>query len=227
MTDWPSAESRRRSPRVPGRRPTSHPGRRATDRLRPTVRPCRSAVRRPRATARRRRSRSVRARTASNRRGSGSHGSPSEPAGPARPAGHAPPTPPAASAGHARITPHQVFPGLLHAAPGLGAAARGDGPGPERLGTRRSRRTPSGLSAVTRFMARDAEATQRPPRRAPRTTDASDHDPGDRFRLLHGCDEVQAPEALRRLDVREATVSPAGGRDVLVGTPSPPRGIRP
>ncbi|MFF9912669.1 hypothetical protein [Streptomyces sp. NPDC013457] len=52
----------------------------------------------------------------------------------------------------------------------------------------------------------------------------------DRFRLpphRHRCDEVRAPEALRGLDVRETTVLPAGGRDVLVGTPSPPWGTRP
>ncbi|MFC8275626.1 glycosyltransferase family 4 protein [Streptomyces sp. NPDC057271] len=92
---------------------------------------------------------------------------------------------------------------------------------------RRSRRTSSDLSVVTRFTARDAEATVRALRRALRQTDAWDRD-GDSFRLLlHGCDEVQALEALRRLDVREATVSLAGGQDVLVGTPSPPRGIRP
>ncbi|MFF5938882.1 hypothetical protein [Streptomyces sp. NPDC012508] len=227
MTDWPSAESRRRSPCVPARRPASHPGRRATDRLRVTVRTCRSAVRRPRTTARRRRSRTVRARAASNRRGSGSHGSPSEPAGHSRAAGHAPPTTPAAPAVHARIAPHRALSGLPREAPGPRVAALGDGPGPERPGTRRSRRTASGLSVVTRRMAPGAEATERPPRRAPRTTDASGRDPGDGFRLLHGCDEVQTPEALRRLDVREATVSPAGGRGVLVGTPSPPRGIRP
>ncbi|MFD7321596.1 hypothetical protein ACFV9D_11015 [Streptomyces sp. NPDC059875] len=75
VTDWPTAESRRRRPCVPSRRPTSHPARRATDRLSPAVRTCRSAVRRPRAAARRRRSRTVRARAADNRRDGGSDGS--------------------------------------------------------------------------------------------------------------------------------------------------------
>ncbi|MFG2769954.1 hypothetical protein [Streptomyces sp. NPDC048350] len=228
VTDWPSAESRRRRPRVPAHRPASHPGRRATDRLRATVRTCRSAVRRPRTTARRRRSRTVRARAASNRRGSGSsHGSPSESAGHSGAAGHAPPTTPAASAGHARIAPHRALSGLPRESAGPRVAALGDGPGPERPGTRRSRRTASGLSVDTRRMTPGPEATERPPRRGPRTTYASGRDPGDGFRLLHGCDEVQTPEALRRLDVREATVSLAGGRGVLVGTPSPPREIRP
>ncbi|MGW6566760.1 hypothetical protein [Streptomyces sp. NPDC054975] len=51
------------------------------------------------------------------------------------------------------------------------------------------------------------------------------HD-GDRFRLPpHGCDKVRAPEAPTGLDVREATVLLAGGRDVLAGTPSPPQGV--
>ncbi|MFG2640441.1 glycosyltransferase family 4 protein [Streptomyces sp. NPDC048370] len=90
---------------------------------------------------------------------------------------------------------------------------------------RRSRRTASDLSVVMRFTARDAEETERALRRTLRGTDVWTRD-GDGFRLLlHGCDEVRALEALRRLDVREATVTLAGGRDVLVGTASPPRGI--
>ncbi|MCT4354024.1 glycosyltransferase family 4 protein [Streptomyces sp. Je 1-79] len=90
---------------------------------------------------------------------------------------------------------------------------------------RRSRRGASDLAVVTRFTAPDAEATERALRGALRQTDVWNRD-GDSFRLLlHGCDEVQALEALRRLDVREATVTLAGGRDVLVGTPSPPQGM--
>ncbi|MFD0146476.1 hypothetical protein ACFVGW_29175 [Streptomyces sp. NPDC127129] len=171
VTDWPSAESRRRSPCVPARRPAPHPGRRATDRLLPAVRTRRCAVRRPRTAARRRRSRAVRARAAHARRGGGSPGSPSEPAG------HGGPVRPEACT-------NSAFDALSDA-----------------------RERAAGRTEVT---GRDLDE--------------------DRFRPLprrHRCDEVRAPEALRRLDVREATVLPAGGRDVLVGTPSPPWGIRP
>ncbi|MEU6881601.1 glycosyltransferase family 4 protein [Streptomyces sp. NPDC046712] len=92
---------------------------------------------------------------------------------------------------------------------------------------RRSRRTSSDLSVVTRFTAKDADATERALRRMLRETDDWSRD-GDTFRLLlHGCDEVEALEALRRLDVREATLTLAAGRDVLVGAVGPDEGMRP
>ncbi|MFI8520701.1 glycosyltransferase family 4 protein [Streptomyces sp. NPDC085481] len=82
---------------------------------------------------------------------------------------------------------------------------------------RRSRRRANDLAVVGRFTARDADATERAARDALRRTDAW-HREGDSFQvLLHGCDEVQALEALARLGVRDAHVALAGGRDVLVG----------
>ncbi|MFG3346138.1 glycosyltransferase family 4 protein [Streptomyces sp. NPDC048018] len=82
---------------------------------------------------------------------------------------------------------------------------------------RRSRRGANDLAVVTRFTARDAAATERAVREALRRTDAW-HREGDAFQvLLHGCDEVQALNALARLGVDDATVSLAGARDVLVG----------
>ncbi|MEU9859994.1 glycosyltransferase family 4 protein [Streptomyces sp. NPDC047971] len=92
---------------------------------------------------------------------------------------------------------------------------------------RRSRRGSSDLSVVTRFTADDGDATERAVRRTLRETDDWNRD-GDTFRLLlHGCDEVQALEALRRLDVREATLTLAAGRDVLVGAAAPMDGFAP
>ncbi|MGW2014826.1 hypothetical protein [Streptomyces sp. NPDC001927] len=75
MTDWPTAEARRRPARVSSHRPTAHPARRASDRLFSVVRHCRTAPRVPRPAARRRRSRTVRARAAHKRRSGGSQGS--------------------------------------------------------------------------------------------------------------------------------------------------------
>ncbi|MEU8530702.1 glycosyltransferase family 4 protein [Streptomyces sp. NPDC048629] len=83
---------------------------------------------------------------------------------------------------------------------------------------RRSRRSPSDLTVLTRFTVRDADSTERMVRRSLRQTDAWSRQ-GNSFRLLlHGCDELRALRALRRLDVHDATVALASGRDVLVGT---------
>ncbi|MFG2334395.1 glycosyltransferase family 4 protein [Streptomyces sp. NPDC048604] len=83
---------------------------------------------------------------------------------------------------------------------------------------RRSRRNPSDLTVLSRFTVRDADSTERAVRRSLRQTDAWSRQ-GNTFRLLlHGCDELRALNALRRLDVHDATVTLASGRDVLVGT---------
>ncbi|MCX5388916.1 glycosyltransferase family 4 protein [Streptomyces sp. NBC_00094] len=83
---------------------------------------------------------------------------------------------------------------------------------------RRSRRSVNDLSVVTRFSSPDPDATERAVRNSLRQTDAWSRD-GNVFRvLLHGCDEVRALGALRRLDVAEADVTLASGHDVLVGS---------
>ncbi|MEU4280059.1 glycosyltransferase family 4 protein [Streptomyces tanashiensis] len=86
---------------------------------------------------------------------------------------------------------------------------------------RRSRRSASDLSVLTRFSSADPDATERAVRSSLRQTDAWKRD-GDAFRLLlHGCDEVRALSALQRLDVAEADISLANGHDVLLGTAEP------
>ncbi|MET9541737.1 glycosyltransferase family 4 protein [Streptomyces sp. NPDC006553] len=86
---------------------------------------------------------------------------------------------------------------------------------------RHSRRSVSDLSVITRFTSPDPETTERAVRRALRQTDAWQRN-GDAFRLLlHGCDEVRALNALRRLDVAEADVVLANGHDVLLGAAEP------
>ncbi|MFI9209391.1 glycosyltransferase family 4 protein [Streptomyces sp. NPDC053253] len=81
----------------------------------------------------------------------------------------------------------------------------------------RSRRSASDLSVVTRFSSPDPAATERAVRNSLRQTDAWSRD-GNVFRvLLHGCDEVRALGALRRLAVADADIALANGHDVLVG----------
>ncbi|ALO06544.1 Putative secreted protein [Streptomyces venezuelae] len=79
VTDWPLSEARRRRVCRTRPRPTEHPARRTSDRLRaaapaPVTRACR-----PRGAARRRRARTVRAH-APRRAGSGAAGSDGPPA---------------------------------------------------------------------------------------------------------------------------------------------------
>ncbi|QES04510.1 glycosyltransferase family 1 protein [Streptomyces venezuelae] len=82
---------------------------------------------------------------------------------------------------------------------------------------RRSRRSASDLSVITRFTAADPDSTERAVRTALRQTDAWQRD-GDSFRvLLHGCDEVRALSALRRIAVADADIVLASGHDVLLG----------
>ncbi|MFE6856239.1 glycosyltransferase, partial [Streptomyces sp. NPDC057674] len=89
---------------------------------------------------------------------------------------------------------------------------------------RRSRRSTSDLSVITRFTSPDPESTERAVRRALRQTDAWQRK-GDAFRLLlHGCDEMRALSALRRLDVAEADIALANGHDVLLGAAEPGEG---
>ncbi|MER5963622.1 glycosyltransferase family 4 protein [Streptomyces sp. NPDC002057] len=92
---------------------------------------------------------------------------------------------------------------------------------------RRSRRSASDLSVVTRFTSPDPDTTERAVRNSLRQTDIW-HRSGDAFRLLlHGCDEVRALSALRRLDVAEADIVLARGHDVLLGTAEPGDGSAP
>ncbi|MFE0698879.1 glycosyltransferase family 4 protein [Streptomyces sp. NPDC058872] len=89
---------------------------------------------------------------------------------------------------------------------------------------RRSRRSASDLSVITRFSSDDPDTTERAVRRSLRQTDAWRRE-GDAFRLLlHGCDEVRALNALHRLDVAEADVALADGHDVLLGATDPDDG---
>ncbi|MFC4472671.1 glycosyltransferase family 4 protein [Streptomyces xiangluensis] len=85
---------------------------------------------------------------------------------------------------------------------------------------RRSRRRTSDLTVVTRFQVSDADAMERTIRRHLRGTDDW-HRRGDTFRLLlHGCDEVRALDALRRLGVPATKVAVAGlasRQDILIG----------
>ncbi|MFF9852533.1 glycosyltransferase family 4 protein [Streptomyces litmocidini] len=86
---------------------------------------------------------------------------------------------------------------------------------------RRSRRSASDLSVLTRFTSADPDTTERALRDSLRQTDVWSR-AGDTFRLLlHGCDEVRALSTLDRLDVDEADVSLANGHDVLLGTTEP------
>ena len=83
---------------------------------------------------------------------------------------------------------------------------------------RRSRRRPSDLSVIGSFQVTDANAMEQVLRNALRLTDAWNRC-GDTFRvLLHGCDEVRAARALRRLGVRPSELTLASRQDVLVGT---------
>ncbi|WP_329287052.1 glycosyltransferase family 4 protein [Streptomyces sp. NBC_00691] len=92
---------------------------------------------------------------------------------------------------------------------------------------RRSRRSASDLSVLTRFTSADPESTERAVRNSLRQTDAW-HREGDAFRLLlHGCDEVRALNALSRLDVSEADIALANGHVVLLGTAEPGDGPAP
>ncbi|WP_149182502.1 glycosyltransferase family 4 protein [Streptomyces sp. TRM49041] len=84
---------------------------------------------------------------------------------------------------------------------------------------RRSRRRPSDLTVVTRFRAADADILVHALTSSLRQTDGWTRH-GDDFRLLlHGCDEVRALGALRRLGVRadQAEVGLATGQDELLG----------
>ncbi|MFD4371292.1 glycosyltransferase family 4 protein [Streptomyces sp. NPDC058486] len=83
---------------------------------------------------------------------------------------------------------------------------------------RRSRRRPNDLTAAGRFRAADGDAMERSIARVLRQTDDYARQ-GDDFRLLlHGCDEVRALRALRRLGVLDGSVTLASRRDVLVGS---------
>ncbi|WP_275892748.1 glycosyltransferase family 4 protein [Streptomyces actuosus] len=89
---------------------------------------------------------------------------------------------------------------------------------------RHSRRRPSDLSVIGTFLVADGNAMERFLRNALRLTDAWDRQ-GNTFRvLLHGCDEVRAVRALRRLGVDPGELSElslASRQDVLVGTAVP------
>ncbi|MET7619741.1 glycosyltransferase family 4 protein [Streptomyces sp. NPDC005408] len=81
---------------------------------------------------------------------------------------------------------------------------------------RRSRRRPSDLTVVTRFRAADGDAMEHAISRSLRQTDAWSRQ-GNAFRLLlHGCDEVRALSALRRLGVRGPALTLASRQDILV-----------
>ncbi|KAB1990632.1 glycosyltransferase family 4 protein [Streptomyces triticiradicis] len=83
---------------------------------------------------------------------------------------------------------------------------------------RHSRRRPSDLSVISSFRVTDANAMEQVLRHALRLTDAWNRC-GDTFRvLLHGCDEVRAAGALRRLGVRPSELTLASRQDILVGT---------
>lgn len=87
---------------------------------------------------------------------------------------------------------------------------------------RRSRRRPNDLTAAGRFRAADGDAMERSIGRVLRQTDDYARE-GDDFRLLlHGCDEVRAAAALRRLGVLDGSVTLASRRDVLVGSGEEP-----
>ncbi|GAA1505128.1 hypothetical protein GCM10009730_05380 [Streptomyces albidochromogenes] len=80
----------------------------------------------------------------------------------------------------------------------------------------RSRRRVSDLAVLTRFEARDGDAVERALNTVLRETDRWSRR-GDSFSLLlHGCDEVRAFQALRRLGVREAVLRLAHRREELV-----------
>jgi glycosyltransferase involved in cell wall biosynthesis len=83
---------------------------------------------------------------------------------------------------------------------------------------RRSRRRPSDLSVIGSFRVTDGNAMEQVLQHALRLTDAWNRS-GDTFRvLLHGCDEVRATRALRRLGVQPSELTLASRQDVLVGT---------
>lgn len=85
---------------------------------------------------------------------------------------------------------------------------------------RRSRRRTCDLTVVTRIHAENPDLMEQTMRRCLRGTDVW-HRNGDTFRLLlHGCDEVRALQALRRLAVPEAEISLGGlahRQDILTG----------
>lgn len=84
---------------------------------------------------------------------------------------------------------------------------------------RRSRRRPSDLCVIGSFRVTDGNAMEQVLRQALRLTDAWNRCGDGTFRvLLHGCDEVRAARALRRLNVRPSELTLASRRDVLVGT---------
>jgi glycosyltransferase involved in cell wall biosynthesis len=88
---------------------------------------------------------------------------------------------------------------------------------------RRSRRRPSDLSVIGSFLAADGNAMEHFLQHALRLTDAWDRQ-GDTFRvLLHGCDEVRAVRALRRLGVDASELALASRQDVLTGRAGPER----
>ncbi len=89
---------------------------------------------------------------------------------------------------------------------------------------RRSRRSPCDLSVVTRFASADPETTERAVRDSLRQTDVWHRDGGAFRLLLHGCDEVRALSALRRLDVTDADIVLANSHDVLLGVVFPDDG---
>ncbi|MFD3532434.1 glycosyltransferase family 4 protein [Streptomyces sp. NPDC058664] len=92
---------------------------------------------------------------------------------------------------------------------------------------RRSRRSSCDLSVMTRFTSPDPDTTERAVRNSLRQTDVWHRD-GDAFHLLlHGCDEVRALSALRRLDVPEADITLANSHDVLLGAARPYGGPAP
>ncbi|MEU0243346.1 glycosyltransferase family 4 protein [Streptomyces sp. NPDC006235] len=90
---------------------------------------------------------------------------------------------------------------------------------------RRSRRRASDLTVLTRFRAPNSDQVERAVKTLLRETDRWSRR-GDTFQLLlHGCDEVRAFHALRRLGVPEAAFRLAHRREELVnpeeGKPDP------
>ncbi len=83
---------------------------------------------------------------------------------------------------------------------------------------RRSRRRPNDLAVSTRFHSVNADALEQVINTSLRQTDSWSRR-GDTFSLLlHGCDELRAVSALRRLGVGDTVLTLAGGQDVLAGS---------